>query len=107
MKMITAIIRPNYVYTVTEALSEGGYAASTKWSVSGRGKQKGIQVGDVVYEEMSKTMLVVICEDENKNEVIDIIMQSALSGTEGNHGDGKIFVTNVEESYTISEQAKD
>lgn len=107
MKMVTAIVRPNYIYTVTEALAEAGYMAATKWTVSGRGKQKGIQVGDVIYDEMSKTMIVIICENEEKNEVIDIIMQNAISGIEGNHGDGRIFVTNVEESYTISEQAKD
>ncbi len=107
MKMITAIIRPNAVYAVTDALSEAGFAASTRWTVSGRGKQKGIQVGDVIYDEMTKNMLVIICDDEAKNEVIDIIMENALTGSEGSPGDGRIFVTNVEESYTISEQTKD
>ncbi|MFI3213361.1 MAG: P-II family nitrogen regulator [Eubacteriales bacterium] len=107
MKMVMAIVRPNTVLDVTKALEEAGYLAATKWGVSGRGKQRGIQVGDVVYEEMAKTSLMVVCDDDSKNEVIDIIMQSALTGESGNPGDGRIFVLPVEESYTISEQAKD
>lgn len=107
MKMIMAIIRPNCVMEVSKALETAGYLASTKWGVSGRGKQRGIQVGDVVYEEMAKTNLMVVCDDSAKNDVIDIIMQNAITGESGNPGDGRIFVLPVEESYTISEQVKD
>lgn len=107
MKMVMAIIRPNSVVEVSKALEVAGYLASTKWGVSGRGKQRGIQVGDVIYEEIAKTSLMVVCDDDYKNEVIDIIMQSAITGDSGNPGDGKIFVLPVEESYTISEQVKD
>lgn len=107
MKMIYAVVRPEKIYEVTKALAEGGFNASTKWSVAGRGKQRGIQVGDVVYEEMSKNMLMVAAEDEDKNEIIDIIMQSAISGENGNSGDGRIFVVPIEEAYTISSQSKD
>ncbi|MFI3238577.1 MAG: P-II family nitrogen regulator [Lachnospiraceae bacterium] len=107
MKMVMAIVRPNSIMTVSEALAEAGFYASTKWSVSGRGKQRGIQVGDMIYDEMAKNMLMVMCEDEDKNKVIDVIMESAITGENGHAGDGKIFVLPVEESYTISEQAKD
>lgn len=107
MKMIWAIIRPEKIYEVTKALGEAGYNASTKWPVAGRGRQKGIQVGDVCYEEISKNALAVIAEDEDKNEVIDIIMQTAITGETGNSGDGKVFVLPVEESYTISTSSKD
>jgi nitrogen regulatory protein PII 1 len=107
MKMIFAIVRPEKIYEVNKALSDAGFAASTKWSVAGRGKQHGIQVGDIVYDEMSKNVLMVVCEDDNKNEIIDIIIESAQTGESGNSGDGKIFVLPVEESYTISSQSKD
>lgn len=107
MKMITAIVRPEKVYEVNNALSAAGFHASTKWNVEGRGKQRGIQVGDVIYEEMSKSFLVVVIEDEKKDEVIDIIMQTAMTGESGNSGDGKVFVVPVEESYTISNMSKD
>lgn len=107
MKMIVAVIRNEKAYEVNKALEEAGYNASTKWNVSGRGRQKGIQVGDVVYEEMSKKLIMIIVNDESKNEVIDIIMDSAITGEYGNSGDGKIFVVPVNESYTISSQTKD
>lgn len=107
MKMVWAVVRPEKVYEITAALAEAGFYASTKWGVAGRGKQKGIQVGDVCYEEMSKNAIMVVVEDENKNEVIDIIMESAITGDSGNSGDGKVFVLPVEESYTISSSSKD
>lgn len=107
MKMIWAVVRPEKVYEVTSNLSEAGYNASTKWQVGGRCRQKGIQVGDVCYEEITKTALVVIVNDDEKNDVIDIIMETAITGENGNSGDGKIFVVPVEESYTISSSSKD
>ena len=100
MKMIYAIVRPEKVYEVNKALADAGYGASTKWSVAGRGKQHGIQVGELVYDEMSKNMLMIVCDD-------DIIMDTAQTGESGNSGDGRIFVLPVEESYTISSQSKD
>ena len=68
MKMIYAIVRPEKVYEVNKALADAGYGASTKWSVAGRGKQHGIKVGELVYDEMSKNMLMIVCDDDDKNE---------------------------------------
>lgn len=107
MKMIFAIIRPEKHYDTVKAVSEKGYNAFTHWNVAGRGRQKGIQVGDVVYEEMAKNALIMIVDDEDKDDVIDIIMQSAITGESGNSGDGKVFVLPIEEGYTISTQSKD
>lgn len=106
-KLIYAVVRPEKVYEVVRDLAEAGYNASTKWAVSGRGKQKGIMVGDVCYEEIGKSLLMVVVPEGEKDEVIDIIIQSARSGEDGNNGDGKIFVLPVEEAYTISSQSKD
>lgn len=107
MKMVFAIVRPEKVYEVNKSLVESGYGASTKWSVAGRGKQHGIQVGDIVYDELQKSALMVVCDDEEKNEVIDIIMDAARTGENGNSGDGRVFVLPIEEAYTISTQSKD
>ncbi len=107
MKMIMAVVRPEKVYEVTTALSDAGFNASTKWQVGGRGRQKGIQVGDVCYEEITKNAIFVVVDDDAKDEVVDIIMQSAITGDSGNSGDGKVFVLPVEESYTISTSSKD
>ncbi|MDD3277293.1 MAG: P-II family nitrogen regulator [Lachnospiraceae bacterium] len=107
MKMIFAIVRPEKVYEVNKALVDADYGASTKWGVAGRGKQHGIQVGEIVYDEMTKNMLMIACEDEEKNEIIDIIMDAARTGENGNSGDGRVFVVPIEEGYTISSQSKD
>lgn len=104
MKMIIAIVRPERCGIIVSNLSEAGYNAYTKWPVSGRGKQKGIQVGNVFYEEMPKNMLFITVEKDEKDEVIDIIIKGAKSDSKGNSGDGKIFVTDINECYTISEE---
>lgn len=49
MKLVTAIVRPEKVMDVIKALEESGYFAFSKWAISGRGKEKGIQVGDVLF----------------------------------------------------------
>ena len=45
---------------------------------------------------MSKNMLMIVCDDDDKNEIIDIIMDTAQTGESGNSGDGRIFVLPVE-----------
>lgn len=104
MKLVIAIVRPERCGIIISSLSNSGYNAFTKWPVSGRGKQKGIQVGNVFYEEMPKNMIFVAVEKDEKDEVIDIIIKGAKSSESGNSGDGKIFVTDIDEMYTISEE---
>ena len=74
----------------------------TKYAVTGRGKQRGIKIGEVTYDEIPKTMLVSVVKAEDKDFVINTIMDAARSGIKGAFGDGKIFVTDVEDVYTIS-----
>ena len=52
-------------------------------------------------------MLYMVVEDDEKDEVVSIIMQASMTGERGNPGDGKIFVSPVYESYTISTQSLD
>lgn len=98
MKMIRAIVRPEKAEDVVDALAAAGYVALTKMDVVGRGKQKGIQVGSIYYDELPKVMLMLVTEDENVAEIVEIINRAAYTG---NFGDGKIFVSPVEEAYTI------
>ncbi len=98
MKMIRAIIRPEKTEEVVDSLESAGYVALTKMDVAGRGKQRGLQVGDVYYDELPKTMLMLVTEEENAEEIIQIISESARTG---NPGDGKIFVGPIEKTYTI------
>ena len=105
MVLIRAIIRPNQVGTVLSELLSAGYSAVTKMDVYGRGKQKGVKVGDVFYDEIPKEMLLMVVNDEDKEDVIKIIMKYARTGKDGNFGDGRIFVSSVEEAYTISSKS--
>lgn len=101
MKMIRAIIRPEKAKTVRDALEKAGYIAVTEMDVYGRGKQKGIMLGSVQYDELPKIMFFMIIEDEDEEKVCRIILKEAKTG-DGNIGDGRIFVLPVEKAYTIS-----
>ena len=98
MKMIRAVIRPEAVDKVADSLEAGGFTALTRMDVFGRGKQKGIKVGDMIYDNLPKTMLMIVVDDGRLDEAVKIIEAAARTG---NIGDGKIFVSSVEEAYTI------
>ncbi len=102
MLMIRAIIRPDKVGEVLSELLESGFPAVTKMDVMGRGRQRGIQFGDVFYDEIPKEMLMLVIKDEDKNDVIEIIMKKSRTGEKGAFGDGKIFISPVVDAYTIS-----
>ena len=102
MKMIKAFVRPEKAEDVLEALMEKGFSAVTKVSVLGRGKQKGLKVGDTYYDEIPKEMIMMVVEDNDVDRVTKIISDGARTGKEGRYGDGKIFLTEVERAITIS-----
>lgn len=105
MVLLRAIIRPEKVEDTLKALADAGYPAVTKIEVYGRGKQKGIQIGSVFYDELPKEMLDIVVEDEEEDKVASIIIDAAKTG-EGNFGDGRIFVTPIKKAYTISSQSE-
>lgn len=107
MIMIRAIVRPEKADDVLASLMDAGFPAVTKYSVAGRGKQRGIKIGEVTYDEIPKTMLLSVVKEQDKDFVIETIMDSARSGNKGAFGDGKIFVTEVEDVYTISSGIKE
>ena len=104
MLLVRAIVRPEKSGAVMSELAAAGFPAVTKLDVYGRGKQKGITVGEVHYDEIPKEMLVIVCNDEDKEDIVKIIVRMAKTG-EGNYGDGRIFVSPVESAYTISSGA--
>lgn len=107
MVLIRAIVRPERADSVLAALLDAGYPAVTKVSVFGRGKQRGIRVGEVYYDELPKELLLAVVPDKDKDFVIKAVMETARTGKTGAFGDGKIFVTPVEEVYTISSGVKE
>jgi nitrogen regulatory protein PII 1 len=102
MLLVRAIVRPEKTGEVLSELMSAGFPAVTKTDVFGRGKQKGIIAGSVQYDEIPKEMLMIVVNDEDKDDLIKIIMRVARTGEKGNYGDGRIFVSPVEDAYTIS-----
>ena len=107
MIMIRSIIRPEKVDNVLAALMEAGFPGVTKLSVVGRGKQRGIKIGEITYDEIPKELLLTVVQDKDKDFVIQTIMKTARTSGKGAYGDGKIFVAPVLESYTISSGIKE
>ena len=102
MIMVRAIVRPEKSMDIMQALLEAGFPAITKIEVAGRGKQRGLKMGDVVYDQLPKDMLMVVTPIADKDFVVRAIMESARTGEQGSYGDGKIFISPVEEIFTIS-----
>ena len=102
MIMIRAIVRPEKSDEVLAALMYAGFPAVTKMDVYGRGKQRGMKVGEVIYDELPKELIFTVVRDADKELVIETIMKAARTGAKGAFGDGKIFVSAVEEVYTVS-----
>jgi len=103
MKMIKAVVRPEKSFVILAELAEAGFAAATKISVLGRGKQRGLKMGEIYYDEIPKEMIVIVAEDKDVNTIIDIITKFARNNANaGSYGDGKIFILPVDEVYTIS-----
>ena len=102
MKLVVAIIKPFKLQEVREALIEAGIEGLTLSEVKGYGRQKGhtelYRGAEYTVDTLPKIKLEILVEDENLNTVTDTITSTA--GT-GKIGDGKIFVTNVEDVIRI------
>jgi len=107
MLLIRAIVRPEKAPVVMKALFEAGFPAITKMAVFGRGKQRGLKVGNVTYDELPKELLLMAIKDTDKDFVITTIIEAARTDEKGAFGDGKIFVTPIVETYTISNGLKE
>lgn len=106
MIMVRAVVRPEKVDEVLSALMYAGFPSVTKMDVFGRGKQRGMKIGEMTYDELPKELILTVINDGDKDFVIDTIMKAARTGSKGAHGDGKIFISPVEEAYTISSGQK-
>lgn len=107
MLLIEAIIRPEKADAICEELLSAGFPSVSKMDVYGRGKQRGIIAGGIQYDDLPKTLLMFFVNDEDKDDFVRIIMKTARTGEEGAYGDGRVFITPVAESYTVSSGSKD
>lgn len=101
MVYIRAIIRPEKVDTILFELTAAGFPAVTKTDMFGRGKQQGIVVGNVSYDEIPKVMLILVVDDKEKDDVISLLIRYGKTGGVGTYGDGRIFVSEVLEEYSV------
>jgi len=105
MILVRAIVRPEKKDVLLSELSAAGFHAATVVDVVGRGKQMGITVGSVVYDEIPKSLIMMAVPVEDKKEIVEIILKHAKSSDSGAFGDGKIFISAIDEVYTVSSGA--
>ena len=102
MKLITAIVKPFKLDDVREALSAVGIQGLTVTEVKGFGRQKGhtelYRGAEYVVDFLPKIKIETVVADERLDAVIEAIQQAA--GT-GKIGDGKIFVTSIDQVIRI------
>lgn len=102
MKFISAIIKPFKLDEVREALSEIGVQGITVTEVKGFGRQKGhtelYRGAEYVVDFLPKIKLELVIPDNMLESVMDAIVKSAHTGK---IGDGKIFVSTIEEVVRI------
>lgn len=102
MKMVTAIIKPFKLDDVREALSEIGVQGLTVSEVKGFGRQKGhtelYRGAEYTVDFLPKTKLELAIDDDLLDVAIEAITATANTGK---IGDGKIFITNIEQAVRI------
>ena len=108
MKLIKAIVRPNKVDDVKEALTKLSISGMTVTEVRGHGKQKG---HTAVYRGkeynvslLPKMEIEVVVQDSIVDEAIGAIIQAARTGE---IGDGRVFVIPVDQTYRIRTGERD
>ena len=102
MKKIEAIVKPFKLEEVKDALSEVGVTGMTVTEVKGFGRQKGhtelYRGAEYVVDFLPKVKIEVVLGDESVESAIEAIRKAAQTGR---IGDGKIFVSNIEEVVRI------
>ncbi|MCV6606360.1 MAG: P-II family nitrogen regulator [Porticoccaceae bacterium] len=102
MKLITAIIKPFKLDDVRESLGDIGVQGVTVTEVKGFGRQKGhtelYRGAEYVVDFLPKVKLEIAIDDDLVDQVVEAITRAAATGK---IGDGKIFVSNLEEVIRI------
>ena len=104
MLKVEAIFRPERVNAVTEALLGVGVSGFHYQNITGQGQQAGVEVvtgrggSSSTRASVSKTLLVTVIEDSQKDAVVESIVSSTRSGE---IGDGKIFITSISDVIRV------
>jgi len=102
MTLLKAIVRPNKVDEIKEALGKAGVAGMTLTEVRGHGKQKGHKAlyrgKEYAVDLLPKMQIEVVVDDSRAEDVARTIIQA---GRTGEIGDGRVFLIPVAHSYKI------
>ena len=107
MLKIEAVVRPERTSTVLEALTSAGVKGYSYWNITGKGQQEGVEVftgrgGHLSHRAaLPKTIIMTVVPDGMKDMVVDAIIDAARTSGDGAIGDGKIFVTAVEDAVRV------
>ena len=108
MLKIEALVRPERINEVTKALDIVGCTGYYYFNVTGQGRQRGVEVitgrgGRVTARAaVPKTKITTVVADDILDVVIDAIIGAARSPDDGKIGDGKIFISKVEDIVRVS-----
>ena len=103
MKRIEAVVQSDVSRQVVKAVRETGVGGVTLIESLGQGAGYRPEIAGKQIEFNSTDIILTIVNDSQVDSVVSAIMESAHTGRKG---DGKIFITNIEESYDISTKEK-
>lgn len=105
MKLLEIIIRPNRYYETKNRLKDAGFNAYTAKDVLGRGKKSGSFISNddmnkpaVGIDFVAKKLIEIYVQDQDLDRIIDVIMKV---NSKGCAGDGKIFVSDIEDAVRV------
>ncbi len=107
MISIEAIVRPERVSQVTAALVEAGCPGFYYYNITGQGRQHGVEVfvgrgGQMATRStVPKTLIRTVINEDQKDAIVSAIVAAAKGAGEGDIGDGKIFISHVEDAVRV------
>ena len=113
MIKIEAVVRPERVNVVVEALVEAGVGGYHVLNVTGKGTQQGVEVftgrgaSTTTRAALPNTVITTVVRDDSKDAVVEAIISASRTGSDGQIGDGKIFVSPVSEVIRVRTGEKD
>lgn len=113
MIKIEAVVRPERVNVVVEALVEAGVGGYHVLNVTGKGTQQGVEVftgrgaTTTTRAALPKTIVTTVVKDDVKDAIVEAVVIAARTGEDGQIGDGKIFLSPVSEVVRVRTGEKD
>jgi nitrogen regulatory protein PII len=107
MISIEAIVRPERVSQVTAALVEAGCPGFYYYNITGQGRQHGVEVfigrggAMATRSTVPKTLIRTVVNEDQKDGIVAAIVAAAKGPGEGEIGDGKIFVSQIEDAVRV------